>query len=134
MIVFPQVFFQIKMEGLSHAMIFLYGRIMVLSELLMGLGQLVTDSRFSAVNPYSSRVYSTGPEGSLPFFKEKPWIVSSRDSNMGRDARGAHAPGFWLLAGPSLSTLTLKVPGAVVEPVGGPTLELLGLDGPSERF
>ena len=35
-IVFPQAFFSIKMEGLSRAMIFLYGRIMVLGELLTG--------------------------------------------------------------------------------------------------
>ena len=31
---------------------------------------LVIDSRLSAVNPYSSRVRSTGPEGSLPFFRK----------------------------------------------------------------
>ena len=35
-IIFPQAVFPIKMEGLSRAMIFLYGRIMVLGELLMG--------------------------------------------------------------------------------------------------
>ena len=35
-IVFPHAFFPIKTEGLSRAMIFLYGRIMVLGELLMG--------------------------------------------------------------------------------------------------
>ena len=35
-IVFPQVFFLIKMEGLSRAMIVLYGQIMVLGELLTG--------------------------------------------------------------------------------------------------
>ena len=35
-IIFPHVFFLIKMEGLCHAMIFLYGRIMVLGELLTG--------------------------------------------------------------------------------------------------
>ena len=91
---------------------------------------LVTDSRFSAVNPYSFWVRSTSPKGSLPFFEEKPWIISGRDSNVGRVARGARVPGYWLLAGPSLSTLTLKVPGAVVESVGGPTFELLGLDRP----
>ena len=48
---------------------------------------------------------------------------------MGRDARGAHEPKFWPLAGPSLSTLTLKMPRVVVEPVGGPTFKLLGLEG-----
>ena len=35
-IVFPQAFFPIKTEGLCRAMIFLYGRIMVLDELLTG--------------------------------------------------------------------------------------------------
>jgi hypothetical protein len=39
------------------------------------MGQLVTDSRFLMASPYSSQVRLTGPEGSLPFFKEKPWIV-----------------------------------------------------------
>ena len=63
---------------------------------------LVTDFRFSAVNPYSSQVRSTGPRGSLPFFKKKPWIVPSQDSIVGRDAHGAHAPRYWPLAGPSL--------------------------------
>ena len=35
-IIFPLAFFLIKIEGPSRAMIFLYGRIMVLDELLMG--------------------------------------------------------------------------------------------------
>ena len=39
-----------------------------------GMGHLVTDSRFSVANPYSSWVRSTGPKGSLPFFEEKPWM------------------------------------------------------------
>ena len=39
------------------------------------MGQLVTDSRFLTANPYSFRVRSTGPKGSLPFFKEKPWTM-----------------------------------------------------------
>ena len=93
------------------------------------MGQLVTDSRFLAASPYSSWVRSTGPEGSLSFFKEKPWIVSGRDSNVGRDARGARAPGYWPLVGHPFPPVTLKVPGAVVEPVGRPTFKLLGLDG-----
>jgi len=74
-----------------------------------GLGQLVTDSRPSTVNSYSSRVRSTGPKGHLPFFREKkPWIVSGRDSNVGRDACGARAPGYRPLTGPSLSTPHFK--------------------------
>ena len=36
------------------------------------MAQLVTDSRLLVANPYSSRVRSTGPKGSLPFFEEKP--------------------------------------------------------------
>ena len=35
-IVFPQAFFLIKTEGLSHAIILFYGQIMVLDELLTG--------------------------------------------------------------------------------------------------
>jgi hypothetical protein len=39
-------------------------------------GQLVTDSKLSTAEPYSYQVRSTGPDGSLPFFEEKPWIMS----------------------------------------------------------
>jgi hypothetical protein len=40
-----------------------------------GVGQLVTDSRFSMADPFSYQVRSTGPDGSLPFFEEKPKIM-----------------------------------------------------------
>jgi hypothetical protein len=40
-----------------------------------GVGQLVTDSRFLMADPFSYQVRSTGPNGSLPFFGEKPWIM-----------------------------------------------------------
>jgi len=40
------------------------------------MGQLVTDFRFLATNPYSSWVSSTGPKGPSPFFEEKPWTVN----------------------------------------------------------
>jgi hypothetical protein len=50
------------------------------------MGQLVTDSRFLMASPYSSQVRSTGPEGSSPFFKEKPWTVRGQDSNVDQDA------------------------------------------------
>ena len=84
------------MEGLSRAVFFLGGRNTVLGELLTGrsewgpgprswgsgVGQLVTDSRFLTAGPYSSQVRSTGPEGSLPFFEEKPWTAFS--SRLGR--------------------------------------------------
>ena len=53
---------------------------------------------------------------------------------MGRDARGARAPGYWPLVGLSFSTPHSEVPGVVVKPIGGPTFELLGLNGPWERF
>jgi len=58
------------------------------------LGQLVIDSRFLAVNPYSSRVRSNGPEGTLPFFEKKLWIVCGRGSNVGYDDRNARAPEY----------------------------------------
>ena len=68
------------------------------------MGQLVIDSRFLTASPYSSRVRSIDPEGSLPFFEEKPWTVLCQDLNMGRDARDARAPGYRPLVGPSLTT------------------------------
>ena len=57
------------------------------------MGQLVTNSRFLMASPYSSWVCSTGPEGSLPFFEEKPSTMLYQDSKVGQDARDAHAPG-----------------------------------------
>jgi hypothetical protein len=68
------------------------------------MGQLVTDSRFFTASPYSYQVRSTGPEGSLPFFEQKPWTMCDQDSNMGQDALGARAPWYWPLADPSFST------------------------------
>ena len=55
---------------------------------------LVIDSKFLAVDSYKSQVRSTGLEGSLPFFEEKPWIISGRDLNVGWNAHGAHVPGY----------------------------------------
>ena len=72
------------------------------------MGQLVTDFRFLMASPYSSRVRLTGPEGSLSFFEEKPWIVLCQDLNMGQDARSARALEYWPLAGPSRSTTHSK--------------------------
>jgi hypothetical protein len=46
------------------------------------MGLLVTDSRFLVSSPYSSRGRSTSPEGSLPFYGEKPWTELNRDLNM----------------------------------------------------
>jgi hypothetical protein len=34
-------------------------------------------SRWLVANPYCCRVHSTSPDGSLPFFMEKPWIRAS---------------------------------------------------------
>jgi hypothetical protein len=70
-------------------MFFLVGRNMVHGELLMGwskwgpsshpqgsdVGQLVTDSRFSTSDLFIYQIRSTGPDGSLPFFEEKPRIM-----------------------------------------------------------
>ena len=49
MIVFPQAFFLIKMEGLSRAMIFLYARIMVLGELLTSWSEWGPDILFAGI-------------------------------------------------------------------------------------
>jgi hypothetical protein len=118
---------------------------MVLGELLTGyfewgpgsrswgsdMGQLVTNSKYLMASPYSSQVRSTGPEGSSPFFEEKPWTVHGQDSNVGQDALGTCAPGYWPLAGPSFCTpCSERHPRAAVDPVGGPVFELLGLHGP----
>jgi hypothetical protein len=46
------------------------------------MGQLVTDSKLSTADQYSYQVRSTGPDGSLPFLREKPWIVLQ--SRLGR--------------------------------------------------
>ena len=70
------------------------------------MGQLVTDSRFSVANPYSSWVHLTGPKGLLNLFKDG--LGTDQDSNMGQDARGACAPRYWPLVGPSLSTPHFK--------------------------
>jgi hypothetical protein len=94
------------------------------------MGQLVTDSRFLTASPYSSPIRSTGPEGSSPFFEEKLWTMRGQDPNMGQDAYGAHAPGYWPLVGPSFFTpRSERCPRATVIPVGGPAFELLGLHG-----
>jgi hypothetical protein len=98
------------------------------------MGQLVTDSRFLMASPYSSRVHSTGPEGLSLFFEEKPWTVHCQDSNVGQDAHGTRAPGYWPLAGPSLTTPHSKVPRGSCEPIDGPTFEPLGVNGLWERF
>jgi hypothetical protein len=87
------------MEGLSRTMLSLIGRSMVLGELLMGqfgwgpcsrswgpsMGRLVTDFIFLTASPYCSPVRSTGPEGSSPFFEEKPWTVRGQDLNVDQD-------------------------------------------------
>jgi hypothetical protein len=57
--------------------------------------------------------------------------MCGQDLNMDQDAQGAHAPGYWALAGPSLSICRSEgLPGAADEPVGGPSFKLLGLHGP----
>jgi hypothetical protein len=68
------------------------------------MGQLVTDSRLLTVSLYSSRVCLTSPEGSLPFFEEKPWTVRRQVLNMGQDTHGTHAPRCLPLAGLALTT------------------------------
>jgi hypothetical protein len=79
-----------RTERLSGSTFFIVGQNAVLSELVTGqsewgpgsrsrgssLGQLVIDSKLSTADPYSYQVRSTSPDGSLPFFREKPGIVS----------------------------------------------------------
>jgi hypothetical protein len=94
------------------------------------MGQLVTDSKFPAANPYSSQARLTGLEGLSPFFKEKPWIASCQDLNVFWEACGARAPKYWLLVRPSHPTPHLGYSEAVVEPTGGPAFERLDRNGP----
>jgi hypothetical protein len=94
------------------------------------MGQLVTDSRFLTASPYSFWVCLTGPEDASPFFEEKPRTVHCQDSNVGQDAHDDHAPGYWPLAGPSVTTSHSKVPWGSCEPIDGPTFEPLGINGP----
>jgi hypothetical protein len=95
------------------------------------MGQLVTDSRFLTPSPYSSQVYSTGPKGSLPFSKEKPWTVCGQDLNMSQDAHGARVPRYRPLAGPSFSTPGFEGrPRVAIKLIGWPAFKLLGLHGP----
>jgi hypothetical protein len=147
-IIHPQVFSQ-KNGGAKPWHVFLVRRIMVLGELPTGpfewgpnshsrgsgMGQLVTDSRFLTASPYSSQVHSTSPEGSSPFFEDKPWTVHRQDSSVGQDAHGAHVPRYWPLAGPSFSTpLSERHPGVAVETDCLLAFELLGLDWSWKRF
>jgi hypothetical protein len=83
------------------------------------MGKLVTDSKFLTASTYSSRVRSTGPKGSSPFFEKKPWTVHCQDSNMGQDAHSARALGYWPLADSSLTTPHFKVPWGSCEPIVG---------------
>ena len=68
------------------------------------MGQLVTDSRLLVANPYSSRVRSTGPKGHCLSSKKNHGLGTDQDSNVGQDACDTHAPRYWPLVGPSLST------------------------------
>jgi hypothetical protein len=58
------------------------------------MGQLVIDFELLVTNLYSFWARSTGPEGSLPFYEEKPWGMLCQDSNVGRDAHGTRTPRY----------------------------------------
>jgi hypothetical protein len=62
--------------------------------------KLVTHPKLPMANSYSSQGHSTGPEGSLSSFKEYHESDIHQDSNMGQNALGAHALGYWPLACP----------------------------------
>jgi hypothetical protein len=62
--------------------------------------KLVTHSKLPTANSYSSKGCPTGPEGSLPSFEEYHKSDVHQDSNMGQNALGIHALGYWLLVCP----------------------------------
>ena len=88
---------------------------------------LVTDFRFSAVNPYNSRVRSTGPKGPLPFFRENHGSYPAETQSWAGMPVALVRLGTGHLWAHPFPSLTLWVPGAVVEPIDGPTFELLDL-------
>jgi hypothetical protein len=76
--------------------------------------KLVTHSKFPMADPYSSRGRPTGPEGSLPSVEEYHEANVHQDSNLGQNALGANALGYWLLVCPFLAIPDSKCPGAAV--------------------
>jgi hypothetical protein len=68
---------------------------------------------------YSSQGRPTGPEGSLPFIEEYHESDIHQDSNMGQNALGARALGYWPLVCPFFAIPDSKCLEAVVEPTVG---------------
>jgi hypothetical protein len=92
------------------------------------MGQLVTNSRFSVANPYSSQIRSTGPNGSFLFFEEKQWIVHKPRHECGSGCPRHPCTRVLAASGPiHLQTVTPMVPWGGCEPIGRPTFEPLGL-------
>jgi hypothetical protein len=81
--------------------------------------KLVTHSKLSMADSYSSRGCSSSPEGSLPPVEEYHEFDIHQDSNVGWNAFGAHALGYWPLVCPFLAIPDSKCPEAAVKPTVG---------------
>jgi hypothetical protein len=92
--------------------------------------KLVTYFKLSMVDSYSSRGRPTGPEGSLPSIEEYHESDIHQDSNMGRNALSACAPGYWPLVCPFFAIPDSECPGAAVEPTVGQPSNPWTINGP----
>jgi hypothetical protein len=86
--------------------------------------KLVTHSKLSTSNSYNSLGRLTGLEGSLPSFEEYHESDVHRDSNMGRNALGAHALGRWLLVCPFFAIPNSIALKRLVKPIVGQPFNL----------
>ena len=68
------------------------------------MAQLVTDSRFLKASPLVLRSVQPVLRAHCLSSRKNHGLGTDQDTNMGRDARDARAPRYWLLVGPSLST------------------------------
>jgi hypothetical protein len=81
--------------------------------------KLVTHSKLSMADSYSSWGRSIGPEGSLPSIEEYHESDVYQDLNMGRDALDPRALRYWPLVCLFLATPDSKCPRAAVEFMAG---------------
>jgi hypothetical protein len=81
--------------------------------------KLVTHSKLPMADSYSSRGRPTGPKGSLPSVEEYHESDIHHDSNMGRNALGARALGYWPLVFRFYAIPDSKCPEAAIKPTVG---------------